>query len=122
MKFPFVFLISFFRYFFRYNSRINIYFPQVFHAMGLGGVFSEDADFSGFSTTSNIKFNDAIHKAKIEIDENGSKAAAATAMFMFRSSRPLEPFQFFCNHPFLFMIYDHKTRAILFAGIYRGPE
>lgn len=90
--------------------------------MGLGSVFDESSDFSGFSESSNIKFNDAIHKAKIEIDEKGSKAAAVTAIFMFRSSRPLEPFQFFCNHPFLFTIYDHKTRAILFAGIYRGPE
>lgn len=89
--------------------------------MGFGNVFSDESDFSGFSKSSKIKFNDAIHKAKIEIDEAGSRAAAATALFMFRSSRPLEPVQIHCNHPFLFMIYDHKTRAILFAGIYRGP-
>jgi len=90
--------------------------------MGLGNIFSEDSDFSGFAENTKIKFNDAVHKAKIEIDEAGSRAAAATALFMFRSSRPLEPVQIHCNHPFLFMIYDHKTRAILFAGIYRGPE
>lgn len=90
--------------------------------MGLGEIFSNDADFSGFSETSKITFNQAIHKAKIEVDENGSRAAAATVIFSFRSSRPIEPVVFHANHPFLFMIYDHKTRAILFAGIYRGPE
>lgn len=90
--------------------------------MGISNIFSPDSDFSGFSENSKITFNDAIHKAKIEVDEAGSKAAAATSLFMFRSSRPLEPMQIWCNHPFLFMIYDHKTRAILFAGVYRGPE
>lgn len=90
--------------------------------MGLGPILDSDADFSGFSDTAKISFNDAIHKAKIEVDENGSKAAAATVIFSFRSSRPIEPVVFHANHPFLYMIYDHKTRAILFAGIYRGPE
>uniref|UniRef100_A0A336MIP5 CSON001726 protein n=1 Tax=Culicoides sonorensis TaxID=179676 RepID=A0A336MIP5_CULSO len=94
----------------------------IFSAMGLGPIVSDDADFSGFSETAQITFNDIIHKAKVEVDESGSKAAAATVMFSFRSSRPIDPVVFHANHPFLFMIYDHKTRAILFAGVYRGPE
>lgn len=70
----------------------------------------------------NLQMDEAIHKAKIEIDEEGSKAAAATVVFSFRSARPSEPVQFFCNHPFLFLIYDHRAKVVLFAGIYRGAD
>lgn len=89
--------------------------------MGIGDVFQASANFSAFSDDT-ITFDDATHKAKIAVDEEGSTAAAATVLFSFRSARPLEPAQFHCNHPFLFIIYDHKAKAILFTGIYRGPE
>lgn len=62
-----------------------------------------------------------MHKAKIEINEEGSTAAAATVLFSFRSSRPTEPTEFHCNHPFVFLIKDSKE-VILFTGIYRGPK
>lgn len=90
--------------------------------MGIGNLFDRDSDLSGFSETSQLKFDDAVHKAKIEIDEEGSTAAAATAIFSFRSSRPTEPAQFKCNHPFLFLIHDQKSKEVLFAGVYRGPS
>lgn len=90
--------------------------------MGVGNLFDSSSDLSGFSETTPIKFDDAIHKAKIEIDEKGSVAAAATAIFSFRSSRPTEPAQFKCDHPFMFLIHDQKSKEILFAGVYRGPN
>lgn len=90
--------------------------------MGVGNLFNNDADLSGFSETTALKFDDAVHKAKIEIDEEGATAAAATAIFSFRSSRPTEPAQFKCNHPFLFLIHDQKSKEILFAGVYHGPS
>lgn len=89
--------------------------------MGIGDVFSDSAKFSAFSDEK-ILFDDATHKAKIEVNEEGSTAAAATVLFSFRSARPVDPAQFHCNHPFLFVIYDHRAKAILFTGIYRGPE
>lgn len=90
--------------------------------MGVGNLFDSSADLSGFSEKSQLKFDDAVHKAKIEIDEEGSTAASATAIFSFRSSRPTEPAQFICNHPFMFLIHDQKSKEILFAGVYRGPS
>lgn len=89
--------------------------------MGVGDVFQSSANFSAFSDDT-ILFDDATHKAKIEVNEEGSTAAAATVLFSFRSARPVDPAQFHCNHPFLFIIYDHRAKAILFTGIYRGPE
>lgn len=69
--------------------------------MGVGDLFDSTANLSEFSEKQPIHFDDAVHQAKIEIDEEGSVAAAATAIFSFRSSRPTEPAQFICNHPFM---------------------
>lgn len=69
-----------------------------------------------------VHFTDAIHKAKVEVDENGTVAAAATAIFTFRSSRPLDPTRFVANHPFVYFIYDKESQNILFMGVYRVPD
>lgn len=95
---------------------------QVLKRMGVGDLFEDSADLSEFSEKQSLKFDDAVHQAKIEIDEEGSVAAAATAIFSFRSSRPTEPAQFNCNHPFMFLIHDQKSKEVLFAGVYRGPN
>lgn len=94
---------------------------QVLKRMGVGNLFDADSNFTGFAEKTELKLDDAIHKAKIEINEEGSTAAAATVLFSFRSSRPLEPSEFHCNHPFLFLIHDQKSKEILFAGVYKGP-
>lgn len=95
---------------------------QVLSKLGLGELFDGSGDLSGFFDEGNVQLDEAVHKAKIEINEEGSTAAAATALFSFRSSRPVEPAQFLCNHPFIFLIYDHKSKGILFTGVYRGPN
>lgn len=97
-------------------------FLQILKQMGVGNLFDSTADLSEFSEKQPIRFDDAVHQAKIEIDEEGSVAAAATAIFSFRSSRPTEPAQFICNHPFMFLIHDQKSKEVLFAGVYRGPN
>ncbi|CAB3370529.1 Hypothetical predicted protein [Cloeon dipterum] len=97
----------------------------VLEKMGLGEIFKSGADLSGFSEDANatIHLDGAIHKAHLELDEKGSVAAASTALFSFRSSRPLEPEQFVCNHPFVFLIVDKLGGGtILFAGIFRNPR
>jgi len=97
-------------------------FVPVLAKLGLGDLFNGSADLSGYFEEGNVQLDDAVHKAKIEINEEGSTAAAATALFSFRSSRPVEPAQFVCNHPFVFMIYDHKSQGILFTGVFKGPS
>lgn len=89
--------------------------------MGVKNLFG--APLTGFSDETAVSFDDMVHKAKIEIDEEGSVAAAATAT-MGRSLpiMELEPVQFHANHPFIFMINDRASQEILFAGIYRGPN
>ncbi|KAJ8956924.1 hypothetical protein NQ318_014343 [Aromia moschata] len=94
---------------------------MVLEYMGVGDLFQYNSDFSMLSNQQ-VSLGAALHKAKIEVNEEGTKAAAATVLFSFRSSRPAEPAQFVCNHPFIYMLYDKIQRAVLFAGIFRRPH
>ncbi|KAJ8686770.1 hypothetical protein QAD02_022564 [Eretmocerus hayati] len=93
-------------------------------AMGASTVLDPSSDFGGFVEDGEkpIHLGDAVHRAKIEVTEDGTTAAAATALFSFRSSRPSEPEIFNANHPFAYFIYDKPTRTVLFAGVYRKPN
>lgn len=106
----------------KFSTEKSIELLPVLKQMGAGEVFGPTSNLEGFSKTTKLQLDDAIQKAKITVDEEGSTAAAATSLFSFRSARPAEPAIFHCNHPFLYMIYDQMSRAILFAGIYRGPD
>lgn len=106
----------------KFSTEKTIELLPVLRKMQVGDLFDNSANLSGFSSETSLHLDDAIQKAKVTVDENGSTAAAATSLFSFRSSRPAEPAIFHCNHPFLYMIYDQNSRAILFAGIYRGPD
>ncbi|XP_075235461.1 serine protease inhibitor 88Ea-like [Lycorma delicatula] len=85
-------------------------------------IFDNSSDFSSLTGKKGISFNDAVHKAKIQVDEDGTVAAAATAILSFRSSRPLDPAQFICNHPFIYLLYDKVSQTVLFLGVYNSPE
>lgn len=89
--------------------------------MDIGELFTSSADLSGLTGSPELKLDDVVHKAKITLDEEGTTASAATAIFNFRSSRPLDPAKFICNHPFVYILYDKKTSTLLFTGIYNRP-
>lgn len=102
----------------------SYFLASILEKMGVKNLFGTSADLSGFSTTAGLYFEDAIHKAKIEIDEDGSTAAAAVATFSrsLKFDEPKEPTKFHCDHPFVFMINDRVSTEVLFAGVYRGPN
>ncbi|EDV92828.1 serine protease inhibitor 88Ea [Drosophila grimshawi] len=105
---------------FEFEQRLEL--VPILRQMGVNLIFESNASFMDFSTDQSINFGDAKHVAKIKVDEEGSTAAAATVLVSFRSARPAEPTKFECNHPFVFLIYDHYSNAILFTGIYRDPK
>lgn len=96
----------------------------VLEGAGIGDLLRPTSDLSALTgdRRDRVTLGGAIHKARIEVNEEGTTAAAATAIFTFRSSRPTEPTKFICNHPFVYFIYDNKKKAILFAGIFRTPK
>jgi serpin B len=98
-------------------------------ALGMRRAFQLGAaDFSGMCGGPGEVFIDkAFHQAFVEVNEKGSEAAAATAVIMADKdkggpSKPREPVQFTADHPFLFLIRDHRTGCILFMGRLNAPK
>ena len=94
--------------------------------LGMHSAFSTNANFSNMSPSNNLFISDVIHKAFIEINEEGTEAAAATAVVMTIESvgqhDPPKPKEFIADHPFLFYIIDNETHAILFMGRIMEPK
>ncbi|MFN2243716.1 MAG: serpin family protein, partial [Anaerolineae bacterium] len=85
--------------------------------------FSEDADFSGMTGKRDLFLADVLHKAFVAVDEEGTEAAAASAAVMVPSMAPRDmPLRLRIDRPFLFLIRDLKTGAILFAGRVVAPD
>ncbi|KHJ80334.1 serine proteinase inhibitor [Oesophagostomum dentatum] len=84
-------------------------------AMGVTEMFSDNADLSGITKFPPLKVSDAAHKAIIEVDEEGTTAAAATAFKIVPFSAMLgEPITFTADHPFIFILT--KNANPLFMG------
>lgn len=80
--------------------------------------FSYKANFTDFSFYKNLKLDHSVHKAFINVNEEGTEAGAATA-FVALKTRASE---FRCDRPFLFAIRDNKTQNLLFMGTLRKPK
>lgn len=83
-------------------------------ALGMAEAFSEMADFS--SIRNDVYIHDVFHKAVIEVNEEGSEAAAATVVEIRVTSAITEPIIFSADRPFIFIIADDQTNTILFIG------
>jgi len=90
--------------------------------MGMKTAFGKKADFSKMTGDQSLFISKIVHKAYIEIDEDGTEAAAATAVVMDRKSAMNElPTAFRADHPFIFIIKENTTNTILFVGHYVQP-
>ncbi len=91
--------------------------------MGMAKAFSSEANFSLFSQNIPLSVDAIVHKAVVEVDEKGTKAAASTGITISPISRGyyVNTSTFTADHPFIFMIIDNKTDAILFLGQVNEP-
>jgi serpin B len=89
--------------------------------MGMPDAFSELADFSGMTGRRELLISAVVHKAFISVDEEGTEAAAATAAVMSVFSGPEGHVDLTVDRPFVFLIRDYKTGAILFVGRVVNP-
>lgn len=86
---------------------------DVLKDLGMNKAFQPGADFSGISN--DIFISRVLHKAVIEVNEEGSEAAGATVVVM-KEAAVEKPITFIANRPFLFIIADDTTGTILFMG------
>jgi len=94
--------------------------------MGMPQAFTGSADFSGMDGKPDFAISAAIHKAYIDVNEQGTEAAAATAVVMYATAmqgpnNEPPPIYFTADHPFLFLIRATDTGAILFMGRVTDP-
>jgi serpin B len=102
---------------FRVETSLNL--NEALMNLGMTAAF-EDADFSGMNGEGRLAISDVFHKAFVEVTEQGTTAAAATAADMALGGGVKNP-TFRADHPFLFLIRDRRTKALLFLGRFVGP-
>lgn len=115
--------------------KVNVFLPkfkfeesfelsEVLAKLGAQDAFDEQkADFSGIKIEDDgLHISKVIHKAVVEVNEEGTEAAAATAVVMMTRCMVMEfPEEFRCNRPFLFIIHDNDRKTALFIGKYARP-
>jgi serpin B len=108
----------------RFRMRGSIELSGVLAELGMAEAFDEDqADFSGMDGRQSwLYISRVIHKAFVDVDEQGTEAAAATAAIMLgRSISSFDPITFCADHPFLVVIREQVNGHILFLGRVVNP-
>ncbi len=107
----------------KFSTEVEIPLNEIVSSLGAPSMFiASDADFSRMADGS-IFISKMLQKAKIEVSEEGTKAAAVTAAVMMMTSlEPSEPqrVDFHADHPFIYIISDSSTGAIYFIGQFAG--
>ena len=93
-------------------------------AMGMPSAFDSSADFSGIDGKKDLLISAVLHKAFVDVNEEGTEAAAATGVVVrpMAMRRPDPPVIFRADHPFVFMIRDNRSGSILFLGRVVDPS
>lgn len=116
-----------------YEANVDIEFPKfkykyeiklnsILSEMGMGIAFSNSADFTGINKNGGLKIDYVKHKSFIEVNEEGTEAAAVTIVAIIETSAgPGSNIPFNVNRPFLYAITEKSTGAILFMGTVKNP-
>jgi len=106
----------------KFEFRTQASLLDALQALGIQKAFLLDsADFSGMTTEEPLYISDVVHEAYIAVDEEGTEAAAATAVVMRAGSMPMETVELTVDRPFLFALRDKDTGAVLFLGRVTDP-
>ena len=108
----------------RFRVTSGFALQPVLAALGMPLAFSAEADFSGITTAQRLRIDEVVHKAYIDVNEEGTEAAAATAVVvraMALIMDPEPPVELIVDRPFLFAITDSATGLPLFLGRVADP-
>jgi serpin B len=108
----------------RFDIETATSLAEVLGAMGMATAFSVAADFSGMTEAMPLMIGDVIHQANITVDEQGTEAAAATAVLMEPTSEamPEEPIEVTFDRPFTFWLRHRLTGTVVFMGRVNDPS
>jgi serpin B len=104
---------------FQLDSAIQMRKPLI--DLGMVDAFGE-ADFSGIDGSQELFIDQVYHQAFISVDEAGTEATGGSAVMMSRKGVPSAEMTFVANHPFIFLIRDVKSGAVLFLGHVINPD
>ncbi|XP_044513851.1 serpin B6-like [Gracilinanus agilis] len=105
----------------RFKLEENLDMESILKKLGMSDAFDQSmADFSGMSTRKDLYLSKVMHKAHVEVNEEGTEAACATAAVMMNRCARITP-KFVANHPFLFVIIDEKSKNTWFFGKVTSP-
>ncbi|KAI3388953.1 hypothetical protein SNEBB_002864 [Seison nebaliae] len=93
-----------------------------FQKLGVSRCFNDKSDFTGIAKEEELYISEILHKAVIDVNEEGTEAAAATAVMMMTRCAMVQPMEIVCNRPFQYFIYDEQQNMILFAGHFANPQ
>lgn len=105
----------------KFKFETKYFMVETLSNMGMPTAFTEAADFSGMDGTQKLLIQNVIHQAFVDMNEEGTEAAAATAVIVgIESVGPRIPL-FRADHPFIFIIQEKNTGNILFLGRVADP-
>ncbi len=105
----------------RFKITTSLSLVETLTEMGMPSAFQPfQADFSGMDGARDLFIAAAVHKAYVDVNEEGTEAAAATGVSMGATSVPAR--QFVANHPFVFVLRDNITGSLLFVGRVSDPS
>ena len=104
----------------RFSLSVETRLQHPLKQLGLARAFTHAADFSGMTRERKLNLSAVIHKAKVEVEERGTTAAAATAALLERTV--IQRAVFRADRPFVFLIRDTRTGCILFLGRVTNPR
>lgn len=104
----------------KFKIETSIPLNSLLKSLGMTEAFSDDADFSRMTGKEDLFISDVIQKAFIDVNENGTEAAAATAAIMYMKAMmrpdPEPPVTVTIDHPFMYALVENQSGAILFLG------
>jgi serpin B len=115
----------------QFEKEVRVYLPKFkaekfftlnepLQALGMKAAF-DAADFGGMAAGVMLRISAVLHKAFVDVNEEGTEAAAGTAVVVAEPSAPPQPKVFRADRPFLYLIRDHKTASVLFLGRLSEP-
>jgi len=107
----------------RFKTTAEFSLGETLQSLGMRDAFAAgQADFTAMTGKKDLFISAVVHKAFVEVNEEGTEAAAATGVGMaLTAAMPQEPPVFRADHPFLFLIRENQTGSILFLGRIMDP-